>query len=411
MQPQTSSDASASTPEVLGTTALYRSLALPVFAPTFIMSACQSSVMLLIPLYALELGASPGIAAIIFAIRGLGNMLIDVPAGYAASKLGDKFTTVNGISMMIATAFAASFTQSAMLLSFIAFMFGAAMAIWLLARLTFISETIAVVQRGKAVSTMAGLQRFGGLAGPVSTGIIATTFNFEVAFLCIAAFALVALVLTLFFVRKNVTVDNPESPHLLRIIPHILSNHRHTFLTAGIAVSCCTLLRAGRQLLIPLWGESIGLGTNEIGYIVGCAAAVDMTMFPLAGYLMDNKGRRPALMLCLAFLSLALLLIPFGNSFIALLACAMLAGFGNGIGSGINMTMGADFAPSAIRGEFLGVWRLMSDAGSFTGPLIIGYIASSFMLAAAFPVSSAFGLVGMGLVIFGVKETRQSNTE
>lgn len=411
MQPPTSSDESASPPEIPGTLALYRSLALPVFAPTFIMSACQSSVMLLIPLFALELGAHPGVAAVIFAIRGLGNMVIDVPAGYAASKLGDKFTMLIGIGMMIATAFAASFTQSALLLSFIAFFFGAAMAIWLLARLTFISETIAVVQRGKAVSTMAGLQRFGGLAGPVSTGVIATTFSFEVAFLCIAAFACIALTLTLVFVRKNVKVDNPESPNLLRIVPHILSNHQHTFLTAGIAVSCCTLLRASRQLLIPLWGESIGLNTNEIGYIVGCAAAVDMVMFPLAGYLMDNKGRRTTLVCCLAFLSLAIFLIPFSNSFITLLGCAMLAGFGNGLGSGINMTMGADFAPSSIRGEFLGVWRLMSDAGSFTGPLITGYIASSFMLAAAFPVSSAFGLVGICLVIFGVKETLQPKPE
>jgi hypothetical protein len=53
----------------------------------------------------------------------------------------------------------------------------------------------------------------------------------------------------------------------------------------------------------------------------------------------------------------------------------------------------------------------MSDTGSFTGPLITGYIASSFMLAAAFPVSSAFGLVGICLVIFGVKETLQPKPE
>ena len=130
-------------------------------------------------------------------------------------------------------------------------------------------------------------------------------------------------------------------------------------------------------------------------------------MFPIAGYLMDNRGRRYALMLCLALLSLAIFLMPFSYSFMTLLGCAMLAGFGNGLGSGINMTMGADFAPADVRGEFLGVWRLMSDAGSFTGPLITGYVASSFMLAAAFPVSSAFGLMGILIVLFGVKETLQ----
>lgn len=411
MPSNSNSHSNTDQPKLMSTSELYRSLALPVFAPTFIMSACQSSVMLLIPLFALELGANPGIAAVIFAIRGLGNMVIDVPAGYAASKLGDKLTMLIGVGMMTLTAFAASFTQSTLVLSIIAFTFGAAMAIWLLARLTFISESIAVQQRGKAVSTMAGLQRFGGLAGPVSTGIIAASFGFEAAFLCIAIFSLSALILTLIFVRKNVKVDNPESPNLLKIVPHILSNHRHTFLTAGIAVSCCTLLRASRQLLIPLWGASIGLDTSEIGYIVGFSAAVDMTMFPIAGYLMDNKGRRYALMLCLGVLSVAIFLIPFSTSFITLLGCGLLAGFGNGLGSGINMTMGADFAPSSIRGEFLGVWRLMSDAGSFTGPLITGYIASSFMLAAAFPVSSAFGLLGIAIVMFGVKETMQPKDE
>jgi len=333
--------------------------------------------------------------------------VIDVPAGYAASKLGDKRTMLIGVGIMALTALTASFTQSAFQLSIIAFCFGAAMAIWLLARLTFISESIAVQQRGKAVSTMAGLQRFGGLAGPVSTGFIAAHYSFGIAFLCIACFSISAFILTMLFVRKNVKVDNPDSPNLLKIIPHILSNHRHTFMTAGVAVSCCTLLRASRQLLIPLWGESIGLDTSEIGYIVGLSAAVDMTMFPIAGYLMDNRGRRYALMLCLALLSLAIFLMPFSYSFMTLLGCAMLAGFGNGLGSGINMTMGADFAPADVRGEFLGVWRLMSDAGSFTGPLITGYVASSFMLAAAFPVSSAFGLMGILIVLFGVKETLQ----
>ena len=407
MPSSSNSHSSSNQPKILNTRELYRALALPVFAPTFIMSACQTSAMLLIPLFALELGANPGIAAVIFAIRGLGNMVRDVPAGYAASKLGDKLTMLIGVGIMTLTAFAASLTQSTLVLSIIAFMFGAAMAIWLLARLTFISESIAVQQRGKAVSTMAGLQRFGGLAGPVSTGLIAASFGFEAAFLCIGICSMSALILTLVFVRKNVKVDNPESPNLLKIVPHILSNHRHTFLTAGIAVSCCTLLRASRQLLIPLWGESIGLDTSEIGYIVGFSAAIDMSMFPIAGYLMDNKGRRYALMLCLGVLSVAIFLMPFSTNFVTLLGCGMLAGFGNGLGSGINMTMGADFAPASIRGEFLGVWRLMSDAGSFTGPLITGYIASSFMLAAAFPVSSAFGLLGIGIVMFGVKETMQ----
>jgi hypothetical protein len=43
--------------------------------------------------------------------------------------------------------------------------------------------------------------------------------------------------------------------------------------------------------------------------------------------------------------------------------------------------------------------------------LITGYIASSFMLAAAFPVSSAFGLLGIMIVLFSVKETMPPKNE
>ena len=42
-----------------------------------------------------------------------------------------------------------------------------------------------------------------------------------------------------------------------------------------------------------------------------------------------------------------------------LVPVALLLGFGNGLGSGIVMTLGADFAPARGRAEFLGVWRLV----------------------------------------------------
>jgi MFS family permease len=158
-------------------------------------------------------------------------------------------------------------------------------------------------------------------------------------------------------------------------------------------------------LLIPLWGESLGLDASDIGLIMGSAAAIDMTMFPAAGYIMDNWGRRYSATACLVILSLGLLLVPFTTGFMTLVFAAMFIGLGNGLGSGINMTLGADFAPPHQRGEFLGVWRLMGDSGSFAGPIFMGYIASSFVLATAFTVTASLGLVGILMMVFFVRET------
>ena len=51
------------------------------------------------------------------------------------------------------------------------------------------------------------------------------------------------------------------------------------------------------------------------------------------------------------------------------LLAALLAGLANGLSSGIVMTLGTDLAPPGRRGEFLGVWRLLTDAGSVLGPM------------------------------------------
>lgn len=384
---------------------MYRSLLFSVYLPSFFMSICQGSVLLILPLFALDLGASAGIAAIVFSLRGLGNMTVDVPAGYAAARLGDKYTMLIGVGIMAITGLLASQAENATQLAIAAFFFGGAMSTWLLARLTHISEAVPVRQRGKAISTMAGLQRFGNLLGPVASGFIADQYGFQSVFLVIGTIAAFSFVLVIFSVKANKKGHHDESPSMMRLVPHILGKHRRVFATAGVAVLFLTVLRAGRQLLIPLWGEFLGFDPSDIGLIAGAAAAIDMLMFPLAGYMMDNWGRKYAAGACLGMLSLGILTIPLTGSFLTLMAAAMLAGMGNGLGSGINMTLGADFAPPRERGEFLGVWRLMGDSGSFAGPMFMGYIASTFALASAFTVIAALGFVGLGIIVFLVDET------
>lgn len=390
---------------------LYRSLALSVYAPTFLMSICQSSVVLVIPLFALDLGSSAAIAALVFAMRGLGNIAMDVPAGYCSARLGDKFTMLLGVVVMSLTGFAASYCTTPLELGLAAFCFGGAMATWMLARLTHISEAVHVSHRGKAISTMAGLARFGHLLGPLATGLIADQFGFPWVFLFISTTALLALLMVIVFVGANKKSSHEDSPGIVNLIPHIISQHWRVFLTAGTAMLFLTLLRSGRGLLIPLWGAHIDLTPADIGLIVSLAAAVDMIMFPAAGYLLDNRGRKHSAVICMVLLSLGILAVPWTATFTGLLLAAMLAGMGNGFGSGINMTLGADFAPAHERGEFLGVWRLIGDLGSFAGPLFMGYVAHVFLLAATFSVTALLGLTGAIIMAVFVRETLQQSRQ
>lgn len=54
---------------------------------------------------------------------------------------------------------------------------------------------------------------------------------------------------------------------------------------------------------------------------------------------------------------------------------ALVHEIGNGIGSGIIMTLGADAAPRDHSPRFLSIWRVMTDLGNAGGPIPISLLA------------------------------------
>src|SRR5207248_3308864 len=122
-------------------------------------------------------------------------------------------------------------------------------------------------------------------------------------------------------------------------------------------------------------------------------------------YVMDRWGRKWTAVPCLAILAFGLLFLPLSHDFISFSLIAIITGFGNGMGSGIQMTLGADLAPSAVRGQFLGLWRLVGDTGQTAGPLIISVVTSVASLGLASVTTAGIGLGGAALMAFCVRET------
>jgi MFS family permease len=117
-----------------------------------------------------------------------------------------------------------------------------------------------------------------------------------------------------------------------------------------------------------------------------------MLVFYPAGKVMDQKGRRWVAVPSMLIMGAALLLMPLADGATTLLLAACAVGFGNGIGSGMLMTIGADHAPVAGRAHFLGVWRLMADIGASCGPAALSLLAATLSLGA--------GIAALGMIAF-----------
>ncbi len=385
-----------------------RSLGLSVYLPTFLFAVGQGAVLPFTPLVATEMGASVALASLIVALRGLGMMIFDIPAGILVGSIGERYAMVIGTAMLAIVAVGAALTQSSLVFAGLMVLMGFSWSIWQLARLSYVSDQAPVDQRGRALSLIGGTNRIGNAVGPLLGGLLATQFGLASSFFLQAGMAVAASALMFLLIRDGDGRSEAVSHGAVheRFLG-IMADHRNVFATAGVATICLSVLRSSRQAIIPLWGEHIGMGPAAVGGVYSASNSIDMLLFYPTGSVMDRRGRKWVAIPCLVTLAAGLLLVPLATTSTLFVAVAMLTGLGNGMGAGIVMTLGADFSPVRGRAEFLGVWRLLSDAGQLAGPLVLSAVTGLATLGLASVVTGVIGLVGAAVMWRFVPETLQ----
>jgi len=384
-----------------------RSLMWSVYAPSFLLSFGQGILIPVLPGFAKEeMAASIGLIGLVIAARYIGTMIFDVPAGILVGRIGLRKTMTAGVLLFGIAAIWAGMSPNFSSLMAARLLAGASYALWSISRHSYIAAAVPMDVRGRALAVFGGLSRIATILGPLIGGILAEFVGIRVPFYAQATVAIFTLLMIL------VTAKNMVEPqqtgmrrNVFKELGSVISTHRSDFATAGVAAIALQFLRSGREFLIPVWGEEIGLGKDQIGYIATLSFAVDSMMFPLVGYSMDRWGRKSTGIPAFLVLGIAVALIPQTGTFGALLAVGLLAGLGNGLSSGFVLITGTDLSPKNNPGGFLGVWRFISDTGGASGPVAIGGLAQIVTLGVASLATAGIGAVGAFMLIFIVKET------
>lgn len=390
-----------------------------VYAPSFLLSMGQGVLIPVLPIFARDTFQS-GDLLVGFAIaaRHFGTMGFDVPAGILINRFGLQRTMISGVILFGISSIIAGLSGSFSILLFSRLLAGASFALWSISRHAYIASVVPNESRGKALSLFGGLGRIATIIGPLIGGILAEFISIRSPFFFQGIIAFITLIL---IIRTSVNYELTQrktTDGYLGDFKNTFLDHKNAYLTAGIAAISLQFLRASREIVIPLWGDNIGLRKDEIGYITTLSFAVDSMMFPIAGYIMDKFGRRftgiPAFMI----LGFSLVLIGtidspliFLTGYSTLIIASILSGIGNGISSGLVLTLGSDLSPPDNKGGFLGIWRLISDGGGAAGPTVMGIVANSFSLAIASYSSGFIALIGIFFLRFLVKETLVKKTK
>ena len=343
------------------------------------------------------------LTTVVLAVGVLGN----IPAGILVERLGRKLSMLLGLIMIgistIGMGMATHFFQL-----IVAQLFGGiGMALWMLARHAYMTDVIPIANRGRAIALFGGVNRMGTFAGQFCSIFLGV--NLRLPFFIYTGIVALNFVLCLFFIpetRRTINqITDKKVPYLKQLI-QISRQHARLLATAGVGQVCVQTLRRGCNIIIPLYAdEVVGLTTQQVRSVVMISSAVDMSMFPIAGYMMDRFGRRYATVPGVCLFATGMVLMSFTGTFTWLLLTAIFMKMGNGIASGTMMTLGADLAPREGTGEFLGLWRLTGDFGGSAGPVIVGNLADLFGLSYSGFALGGIGYLAVGIFLWLVPET------
>ncbi|WP_431837567.1 MFS transporter [Cellulomonas sp. Y8] len=372
-----------------------RSLLTSAYLPALLYETGLGAVTPVVALVAAGMGARLDQAALIVALVGVGQILGDVPAGALAARVGDRRAMLVAALVACVALTIGALAPTLPVLAVGVLLTGAASAVFHLARQAYLTEVVPVVNRARALSTLGGVSRIGVFLGPFLGAAVLHVADLRAVFwlavgTTVAAAAVVGL-------ARDVDDRHPAARGRPRVsTAGLVRRHGRLLATLGLAVVLVGAVRATRQVVLPLWSEHLGFAPATTSLVFGISGAVDMLLFYPAGKVMDRRGRLWVAVPSMLVLGGAIAVLPLTSTLAGLTVVAMVMGFGNGIGSGILMTLGADVAPPDARAQFLGVWRVFQDSGAAAGPLVVSAVAAAGSLAAGIVTMGAAGLLAAG---------------
>lgn len=398
----------------------WRSILIPAFGPSMLFGVGKGAIVPIIALTAIDLNASHAVSGLIVALIGLGSLISNIPAALITNRFGERRSLI-GASLFAILAIALCLAaHQPWLLGLGVLMFGMASSVFFLARQSYMIDAVPVHMRARAFSMLGGVQRIGMLVGPFGGAAFMHYMGlpgaYWMAIIALGATWLLTFTLpelrapretpTLNKADKTATTDKPEkfaSPRNSTRPPKktrmwtVARKHYRSLLTLGSGVMLIGAMRASRPVAIPLWAEHIGLSPATTAVIFGVVSVIDVLVFYPAGKVMDEYGRLWVALPCTLLLGLSFAAMPLCTTLVPFVLVCMLMGLGNGFGSGIVMTLGADAAPDEGRTQFLGLWRLISDTGTSSGPFFLSAMTALISLGAGIVAVGTFGFVSAAI--------------
>jgi len=353
-----------------------RRLLILASAMVFFDVAFYAAIAPLLPDYVAEFGLNEAEAGILAAAYAAGTLIVSLPAGLLATRIGPRRTVIIGLLLLGVSSVVFGFGKQIAVLDAARFAQGVSGALIWSGALTWLITTAPPERRGSVIGTALGTAIAGALIGPVLGGV-AAEFGTEVVFSAVMG---VSVVLALFAARTP-EARVPAIQPLGEVMTAMLGR---PILTATAFVAIPSLMFGAVEVLVPLRIDALGGGHLLIaaGFIVG--AGLEAGLAPLAGRYSDRVGRRTPFVAGIAICSVAMVGIALGQALGMVLAALILASLGAGVCFAPAMSSLSETAERSglHQGFAAGLSNMAWAAGQVVGALAGGGLATAVGFAA-----------------------------
>ena len=411
-----------------------------IYGPTILFALGEGAVIPLIPVIAARLGADLAVSGLVASALVIGQLCGNIPAGYLVARVGERITMVAASVLALLGVAGLVLAPTISVLAASVFVIGLCASAFGLARHAFMTTRVPLSFRARALSLLGGSFRLGMFVGPFLGALLLGLTGTEAAASWLFALCLLACIAlvgfgpdpeTKFneqrvprggasrgdsrstpgvadFDTRNTGIETADTGEAITggiALPgdrpgvfRTMWRHRRVLSRLGLAAASLSAVRSARQVVLPLWGISLALDAQTISLVVGIAGAIDFALFYASGQVMDRFGRLWAALPAMLLMGSGFIVLAFTHDLPqATMWFAMFAaviGVGNGLSSGILLTLGADVAPKGDPAPFLGSWRTLTDAGGALAPVIFSGIAAISTLGLATAAMGGIGLLG-----------------
>ncbi|MGM0699150.1 MAG: MFS transporter [Actinomycetota bacterium] len=405
----------------------------PVLVPFALFAVGLGAIMPILVLGALSLGSTQAFAAAIVGIMGAVSLMATVPAGILIDRLGDfraMFVATCAAIIVLGSIVAAFIWDSpySLLVYTVALMvFGPVSDVWSLARQAVVAEVMPPADLAKAMTALGGTQRVGNLVGPMIGAGLMLVFPIWSVFVFSGLAAVAAIAIMTLPIAQIPGFD--DYPHRREAAPTSCADDPSpteaahpteandpahgdvapprrrkkdrrppldvrwkSVILTGVTIIALAAARAAQPVVVQLWGVEIGLHKSSISLIIAFGAGLELIVMFLGAYIKDHLGRVATLVACLSIFGTGFVIMVAKPDLAGMVIAAAVMAFGNGLGAGVNMTIGADLSPAVGRPRFLGIWAIFNNGGKLGGPTLLSLIITVTTLR--------FGVLFPGLLAF-----------